>query len=55
MQKEAVLLQKERNSLLSQWEAAKQSEKTRIIVRIMDIDEMLEIDRPGRKKKKKAI
>jgi len=39
------ILQRERNTLLNEWMYAKGNEKVRLLVRIMDIDEQLEVDK----------
>jgi hypothetical protein len=45
-------LERERNVLLEKWTTARGSEKAKLLVKIMDIDEQLEL---GRKKEKKKI
>jgi len=53
-----TLLQKERNYLLNQWISAKETEKARILVRLMDIDDQLDVNNkkiPVQKPRKKVI
>ena len=45
------ILEKERSVLMSKWTTAQGSEKTKLLIRIMDIDEQLEISRKEEKKK----
>jgi len=40
-----MLLEQERNALLNEWLNAKESEKVELLVKIMDIDEQLEMDK----------
>lgn len=46
------ILEKERSVLMSKWATATGSEKTKLLIRIMDIDEQLEV---SKKRKKKEI
>ncbi|WP_366923724.1 hypothetical protein MFMK1_000637 [Metallumcola ferriviriculae] len=39
------LLEQERNALLTEWLRAKETEKAKLLVRIMDIDERLELNK----------
>lgn len=56
MARQLSLLEKERNVLLSKWIHASGSEKTKLLIKIMDIDEQLEFNRlKSRNTKKKAI
>ncbi|MBS3975447.1 MAG: hypothetical protein KGZ75_01750 [Syntrophomonadaceae bacterium] len=43
MKNTTTLLQKERNYLLNQWINARETEKARILVRLMDIDDQLDV------------
>jgi hypothetical protein len=57
MKNAKTLLQKERNYLLNQWISARETEKARILVRLMDIDDQLDVDKkmPVLKPRKKVI
>jgi len=51
MKTELNILEKERSVLMSKWATATGSEKTKLLVRIMDIDEQLEVSRKKIQKK----
>lgn len=53
MQRKLTPLEKERNSLLNDYIRARGSEKSKILVKIMDIDEQLELARPQKQKRRK--
>jgi hypothetical protein len=45
------ILEKERSVLMSKWTRATGNERTKLLVRIMDIDEQLEVSKKREKKK----
>lgn len=55
MARQMSLLEKERNVLLSKWIHASGSEKAKLLIKIMDIDDQLEFDRLKNRNSKKKI
>ncbi|MEW6662561.1 MAG: hypothetical protein ACOY9Y_14405 [Bacillota bacterium] len=57
MRDTTTLLQRERNYLLKQWINARETEKARILIRLMDIDDQLDVDKkmPVQKPRKKVV
>jgi len=53
MREQQSVLTKERNYLLSQWAYAKDSERTELLMRIMEIDEQLEAEKNQQESQKR--